>query len=223
MPELFSSESLSVDSRIVLQDLFERGNVSSNDVAQLLKTDWNFVGEGGRMAVAALENDPDKLVAVSYKESSPEEAKAVYYNHQILCTLFPDNFPRIYAAYGRLNGKGLSLNFRERVYGETFSKAGVQKMLNKVDRGLKDGEDRSMARVIDVLRQLEIPFYFDNNERNYMKGSGGQEVYVDTFNFRGWTEEMKTKVLVYMKHHSYDEKDIRIVENGVKRLLLLTR
>ena len=96
-----------------MKSAIKSGDNTSLTKAQILRDDMNYVGEGGRVVVAAIESDPDVLAAISLKEVSPSEAKTVYYNHRILRILFPYNFPKIFASFGRSQQKGVSINFRE--------------------------------------------------------------------------------------------------------------
>lgn len=218
MPDSFSPELF--ESKSEIRGVLREGSTSSNKIAQILKEDINFVGEGGRVVVAAIESDPDRLVAVSYKEMSPEEVKAIYYNQKILKILFPENFPIIYAGYGRKDGKGFSVTFRERVWGTKFTKTQVEMMMK---RNAADSKtvDNGFDKVILACNEMNIPFYFDLNERNYMKSIDGDEVYVDTINFRFWTHEMKERVLEYMKKNTYPEKEIQLAAVYIDRLLTL--
>jgi len=211
MPESFSSDLFSPETNTEIRRLYKRKNLTSNDVAQVLKSDINYVGEGGRMVVSGIEGNPDKLIAVSYKEMSPEEAKAIYYNQRILKLLFPDNFPTIYAAFGRKSEKGISVNFRETMYGRKFTKEEILNMLSDVERMFpeqRESEIEHFSNVIRTFKELGIPFYFDKNERNYMKTEEGREVYVDTINSKFWTEEMRDRLVEFMKLGKYSERDV---------------
>ncbi len=224
MPESFSPDLFSPETKEKIESLSKKKKLTSNDVAQILKTDINYVGEGGRMVVSGIEGNPDKLVAVSYKEMTPEEAKAVYYNQKILNLLFPDNFPIIYAAYGRKSEKGISANFRETMYGRKFTKAEALKMLTDAE-GLpskkEEYEQEPFSNVVRTFKKLEIPFYFDKNERNYMKTDDGREVYVDTINFKFWTDEMRDRLTKFMELNKYSQRDVELARKYVDRLIAL--
>lgn len=218
MPKIFRPDLFTKETSRNIKKYADSGNNSSNLKAQLLKRDANFVGEGGRVVVAATENDKNVLVAVSMKEVFPKEAKTVFYNHRILHILFPYNFPKMYASYGRIKESGVSANFRERVIGRSFTKLDIVNLnLHKYVSSV----EYPFWIVIDTLKKIGIQIKFDNNERNYMVNDYGDELFVDTINYSNWSEMDRDRVLNFMKQNGYSESDIRVVENSINRLLVI--
>lgn len=223
MPESFSPELFSEETRDEIRDLQKRGIVSSNAIAEALLRDVSKVGEGGRVVVSATEADPDKLVAVSRKEMSPQEAITVYYNQYLLRTLFPENFPVIYASYGKYQGKGVSATFRERITGRPFTKQEAER-IHETDTNKEvviKSKKHPFSRVIRAMEEMQIPIVFDKNERNYMVGPSDEEYFVDTINYDHWTEEDKTHWLSYMKEHDFSEKELARAGRFIDRLILV--
>jgi hypothetical protein len=143
----------------------------------------------------------------------------------VLQLLFPDNFPTIYATFGQVSGKGISANFREFVHGRQFTKKEVVKMIGETDSTDSSTETNKprFSQVISTLKKVGIPFYFDKNKKNYMKSDDGREMYVDTFNFRGWTVEMKNNLISYMREKRYSDNAIRLAEAYAERLILMNK
>lgn len=218
MPKTFSPELFSSSTRKKMNKAIKEGINSSNVLAQILKDDNEYVGEGGRVVVAATEKNPEILVAISFKEVPAEQAKNVYYNHKILSLLFPYNFPKILASFGRSEGKGVSVNFRERVRGRNFTKAEAQVMKNG---NAVSSKEHPFANVIGVCESLGIGMYFDGNNRNYMLNDFGDEVYVDTISYSDWDESKKNVLLSYMRKQGYDGGNIRKAEAYINRLIVI--
>lgn len=218
MPELFSSTLFTQETERKIREAEKQGDNSSNTKAQILRDDENYVGHGGRVVVAATEQNPDKLVAISMKEVFPKEAKTVFYNHKILKILFPYNFPKIFATGGKHQGKGVSANFRERVYGRKFTK----KEANDVHshRNVSSTE-HPFSKVIDIFEKLGIPILFDRNERNYMVSDYDDEIFVDTINYNNWSEEQKDAVINYIEAEGYSKRDVRVVKSCFERLMII--
>ena len=218
MPEIFSPALFTNETRDEMKKAEKRGDESSNTKAQILKDDLNYIGEGGRVVVAATEVNPEMLVAVSMKETTPTEAKTIYYNQKLLKTLFPYNFPTIYAAWGKTEVRGVSANFRERINGRHFTKEETQKM----HIGLPvESAANPFYKVRDTFIELDIPVVFDKNERNYMVSDYKDEMFVDMVNYSNWTTDQKNRVLSYMQQHGYQPRDIKIAETCLNRLLVL--
>lgn len=218
MPEIVSPKTFSeeVEESIIKN---EKDVIFTNTMAQSLKGDINYIGEGGRVVVASVEGNEDKLIALSRKEVDPDTAKSIYYNHKLLRLLFPDNFPSIYASFGKKDGKGISANFRERIYGRKFTKQEVHKVFGSSTKGL---QDNSFRVVVDAIKEMGLPLKFDENERNYMMSEEGREYFVDTINFRGWTDEMVESVRTYMNRKEFGDEDKKKANNYLGRLLSLS-
>lgn len=215
MPEIVAPKTFSDEVEETIRE--KKGKViSTNAIAQSLKGDINYIGVGGRVIVATVEGDEDKLIALSRKEVDPDTAKSVYYNHKLLKLLFPDNFPTIYASFGKKDGKGISANFRERIYGRKFTKQEVQKVFGDSAKGL---QENSFRVVVDAIKEMKLPLEFDENERNYMVSEEGREYFVDTINFRGWTEEMVKSVFSYMDRKGFGDEDKQKANKYLERLI----
>jgi len=159
-----------------------------------------------------VEGGGGKLAAVSRKEVSPEEAVTVYYNQALLRMLFPDNFPEIYASYGKSKGKGVSVNFREEIIGRAFTKQEAQKL--HTDNLVKEpmvikSEEHPFSKVIRAMKEINIPIVFDRN--------------VDTINFRDWTEEHKNSWLDYMRDKGCSQVEMDRASRYINRIITVNQ
>jgi len=140
--------------------------------------------------------------------------------------LFPDNFPEIYASYGKSKGKGVSVNFREEIIGRAFTKQEAQKL--HTDNLVKEpmvikSEEHPFSKVIRAMKEINIPIVFDRNERNYMVGPSDEEYFVDTINFRDWTEEHKNSWLDYMRDKGCSQVEMDRASRYINRIITVNQ
>ena len=208
MPEFLKPADFSEETKKEISKV-DKIDIGSNEIANILKDDVNFIGEGGRTIVATIEDAENKLVAIARKEMKPEEAKRIYYNHKILYTLFPEHFARIYATAGKTKEvtHSLSYTIRERVFGE-----------HPKIKAVGDFKD-----VIKQLAEIGISIQFDTARRNFIVGVGGHTIYVDLVNFAGWKAEHEKLILDWMEKRKMKDADKDLVRTSLHRLLVLSQ
>lgn len=208
MPDILSPKHFSEDARKEIKELQDQGReVRSHELAAMLKDDINLIGEGGGTIAVALETDEQKVAAISFKEVTPRTAKQVYYTHKILSTLFPETFPRIYAATGRVDQtRSVSSTIRERVFGVHPKKS--EKL-------------KKFEVVVATLKRLGIPINFDTTKRNFLKTPTGKEMYIDTVTFSDWKPEHEKMIMEYMDAQTMTEEEKGVVQRALRRLLEL--
>lgn len=150
-------------------------------VREPLKASGEILDMGAESLVTETEDNPDILYAVQIDgELSPKQAKDIYWGHKILSTLFPHNFPRIYAAYGDANKSGRQLG---RYYPSRLTGTIREKIYPHADN-TQEGR-YSFQAVLSFCKDIGIPdvsvfdFFGDNN---FIHGKDGGIYYVDTIN-----------------------------------------
>ncbi|MEK7525104.1 MAG: hypothetical protein AAB548_01905, partial [Patescibacteria group bacterium] len=74
-----------------------------------------YLGYGQDCVVTKSTLLPETVVAINGRELTRWEAKNIYYTHKLLKTIFPHNFPAIWAVFGKHpGGVGWSLTFSYR-------------------------------------------------------------------------------------------------------------
>ncbi|HTE48847.1 MAG TPA: hypothetical protein VK675_03010 [Candidatus Paceibacterota bacterium] len=220
MPELGPKNLSSL--REIGKKLKEGGglNVSQAEVLELLNSfNEEYIGMGREVITVDLQRSegPEKIVAVNYRDMSPERAKEIFYLQRVFSTLFPHNFPHFYVSSGK-NSKSTN----ENVSGTVRQKIKGPILVN-LKKGIKpESTFYPLEKVKDACQKLGIQIKMDligNN--NFILGADGGEYYVDTlddFNVKQWSI---VKIIKYMKNNNFTPADIRIVQMSIERLKTL--
>ncbi|MFA6586139.1 MAG: hypothetical protein WCS86_03185 [Candidatus Paceibacterota bacterium] len=195
------------------------------------KYNKKVLGSGGECWV--VEGDDDKVLAISRYFKTPEEAKKIFYSHKILQTLFPYNFPHMYASFAPKEDdlSHLPSTIREKIIGTSGEKQNLLKRLKKdlmsvsVIRNifskkynLKNKKGHSFSSVTNVAYKFSPFIFFDPAEFNFIVDDNNNEYYVDTAFFKYIDEQLVNNILNYMKMNKYSDNDINTVLTAFNRL-----
>lgn len=166
------------------------------------------IASGGECMVLEHPISKEKLIAMNFANIGPEKAKDIYYSQKILKTLFPHNFPSIYASFGDMSEDALVGTVREKITGvksagtsseddfytmmedeqSKLQKPWVQKIFSKVASLIKGEQVKKTHPFVTVYNELTMlsrePYNFvidiDPNPNNYIRTEDGNNYYVDT-------------------------------------------
>ena len=116
-----------------------------------------FLGMGSDRFVFATNEDPERAVAIEYR-SLPEEirdAKMAFYLQRIYSTLWPHNFPQVYASLGATDALPAA-TFRQRIHsgGPMRNTVGI---LQFTDLPVEANHAKSFSHVVnDCVRSLSV-------------------------------------------------------------------
>ncbi len=190
----------------------ERSFVKQSQVIGILekKDVMKEIGSGAECIVTEVKGHPELVAAYAYYGIEPFDAKAYFYRHRILSTLFPRNFPGFVAAFATntsQNSLRLGGTLRRRIAGEIS----VQRQ--------KSAFPFSEAK--KKMAEMGFSPQIDTGYVNFMRGHDGGEYYVDTV--KGLFDFDLSKVLLYMRSHGYSDVDIHVVESSARRLQQLRK
>ncbi|MDP3726378.1 MAG: hypothetical protein Q8R36_04240 [bacterium] len=188
--------------------------------------DKKILGGGSECVVIPLEGSENKVAAITLKDLSSYEAKKMFYNQRILSTLFPYNFPKIYASFAKHPDpkiQNISGTIRQRIEGPTRwqlekkleHEGTLLKLLRIVTE--KDKIKYPFEEAEDGLNQAGLPVGYDTMEDNFMVGADGGEYYVDTPNVYIEITDVD-KLMAYMQKNKYTAEDIETVRKSIERL-----
>lgn len=165
----------------------------------------NLVGVGQECVVVTDQQTPELVVAFTYKDLSPIEAKRIFYAQRIFSTLFPHNFPHF---DGACSGE-YARTIRQRMYRAENTPIKYP----FVEVILKAVFEWGISRMI-----------FDGASFNYVIGPDGGQYYLDSialekdFEHNLTTEKTRNNISYFMKEHSFSDRDIAVVESSITRL-----
>lgn len=170
------------------------------------------IGSGSESIVFERPNDTTKVEAINfYHIESPIEAKRIFYRHRLFNTLFPHNFPKIYASQGWNSVKNnITGTVRE-----------------KIEEGSVFDHDYSFGKVQQFVKQLDLPIAFDTLGANIRVGVDGGQYYLDKIEgykpiFKQWDPPTKDwdkqAVEAYLKANKYTPDQIEIAMKSIDRI-----
>jgi hypothetical protein len=175
-------------------------------------SDAKVIGDGAECVV--IENtrleEESKVMAINYGDQ--DNPLDVFYLQRIYSTLFPEHFPRFYAA-------GIAgFTIREKVEGVSTEGRGYL---------VTDGKDwegvtKTFADVYEFIKDVSPPVIFDDTAQNFILTGDGRIVFVDTLKSKVnlysdsfWDTE---KLTAYMIKKDYSEADASRVFKCLQRL-----
>jgi len=184
-----------------------------------------YIGAGCDCVVIGTKDKPEKVVAINYRDLSPELAKQIFYRQRILSTLFPHNFPHFYASIAGKDNYGGTV--RQRINGNSLGKIEGKGIISDPEGKVK----YPFEKVIEVCRQIGIPLSVDTqDDKNFVLGEDGGVYYLDSPEeaFPGKWDEVKITEYMENAHDetgeiAYDENDRIIVGKSLKRIQDLKR
>ncbi len=202
--------------------------------------DMEVVGRGAECVVLApMEEQPKSprvKAILTYEHFTPPLAKALFYSHRILSTLFPHNFPRFYAAFSGEEEK-LSGSVRHRI-----SSTPLTDHVGSGNASLKRLEWRTIGRLksaalgktisrypfskaLKDCKRLGIDIRYDNSAVNFILGDDGGEYYVDSVinNITKLSQahnlvDAKDNIIAYMQKYKFSEEEVHLVNTSLDRL-----
>lgn len=218
------------------------------DIEKFKEITENFgikvVGSGNECIVVDDPESKEKVIAINYKNLSPEEAKDIYYSSKIWNTLFPHNFPKIHSANARTESDTLSGTVRQKITGKTLhdqdysfkqmmesdfkEKVSLTSVMKNIKNYLLNKKVETKYPFAEAFTQMEIlskepynlPFFIDTNTKNFIKTDDGNEYYVEGMRIGSILEDKIdiSKLENYMKEKNYDQSDIQKVVSSINRL-----
>ncbi len=132
---------------------------------------------GGNSIGFVPPENPDLVVNFPYKGLTADEAHFIFYAHQVLKTLFPLNFPTIYAAIPNdPDGKKPAGTIRQRIIGMQLESEAISDIRQYDETGLT----HPFRYILQVSRSLQLPVRYDLRGQNFIITGNGSNYYVDT-------------------------------------------
>lgn len=194
--------------------------VTTKELARMYNK--RFIGVGRESVVVAIPGSDKKILAFSFKKLDPFRAKEMYYLQKIFSTLFPHNFPKVYASFSEdEKKKRVSGTVREYVR-PLMSKYGIVETIVTSEKGKKIKYPFSHA--LRILNNLGIPLNIDAKSDNFVVGDDGGEYYVEPvkrFQPFLWQSGKRESILRFMEYYGYSSRDMRVVSHSIDRLFQL--
>ena len=129
-----------------------------------------------------------------------------------MSTLFPNNFARFVSSYSVENND-------IKMSGTVRSKLNISKTAKEEYGSDLDKESKlPFKTVLDTVKELDLPFYFDNSPVNYALGQNNGVFYLDKIIFGQINKPTREKVARWMTNNHFDQKDMTLVFNAMNRL-----
>ena len=189
-------------------------------VKMVSRLNLTYLGHGQECVVTESENHPNFVVAIHCGGLSATEAKLAYHSQRIMTVLFPHNFPRFVAVFGKhpeKEGSSYGFSYREEIAGKNPKGEGYA--------GLDKQSTYPFKKVIQTIEELDLPIEFDRFKNNYRLGPDNGVYYLDT-SFIYWIDcegELDQRILLYMEENQYSKSDISVVGNSIERVKTLTK
>lgn len=176
------------------------------------------IGEGAESFVISHKQE-NKVVAVEKSVKDPIHMKEKYYFNNILNTLFPENFPKIYSSFTKSDDENklkVSATVRQRIY---------PKNADLHDENASNS--KLFSKVKMALEKMGLPVLLDEkSSTNFITDSKGNEYYVDNAIIASSLssfEKLKKGILGFMTENKYSSSDIKKVLNSLERLAELKK
>jgi len=189
-----------------------------------------YVGQGSHVFVFTHPSNHEVLLAIDFEREGISEAKSTYYLHRILSTLFPHNFPRIFASAGSLPHSSnkrdgtLTGTARQRIRGKQHFPP-WWKRINDSQQFDRDSYF-PFSRAWETIKKLDFPITDpDFGGPNFITGPDKGTYYIDLFaldRFRPDDWNIKD-IRAYMSENSLSPTEIKTVLNSIKRLIELNQ
>jgi len=183
-------------------------NLWPHEIAEIAERNDQEVINSGEECVVIPGKDKSRevVVAYTYFDLNPLRAKELFYSQRIYSTLFPNNFPHFYAAFGGsvVNRSLPSGTIRQKIEGQ---------------KGLEIRHP--FQKVIEVCSQINLPLLIPLSQiggDNVVIGEDGGEYYLDTTAHLNPTLIDKAKLSAYMKENKYSQTEIHVIEISITRL-----
>lgn len=177
----------------------------------------NLVGAGQECVVVAGKEKPEVVIAFTYQDMDPIEAKKTYYAHRVFSTLFPHNFPRFTASF---SGE----------YARTVRERKVPAKREDVPVKFPFSEVVAEVGYRWCLKGGGLSTrYFDSAPFNYVVAADGGEYFLDSIAVRYGIEQelasgaVRSNIFQFMQEKSFTNHGMNTVNSSIDRLLELSK
>jgi hypothetical protein len=190
------SEINSLRLKLKMDEEFRKEFFNDEDFRKAVAPYTEVLDWGTESVIVVDPQDEKKVIGIGYHDRGFNTGIMPFtetrFLHEIINTLFPKNFPKVY----KIENMGARDTLRERVFGETATWSGS-------DANIYD-------RVENKLQYLGIRVISDPFSRNYMKNTDGHIKYVDLLQGAESIKQIdveKTKQF-FMSTHGISAKNI---------------
>lgn len=180
----------------------------------------NLIGAGQECVVVTNQQTPEAVMAFTYQDMDPIEARKTFYVHRIFSTLFPHNFPHFFASFGG----DYSRTIRQRIYPANSDDTQVQFPFSKVmaevvfNWGIRGGGISAM--------------HFDSAPFNYVVAVDGGEYFLDRISLKQYganhnieqeltSEGVRNNITHFMQEKAFSDDEMKVVYSSINRLVEL--
>ena len=183
-----------------------------------LYPETEYIGKGSQSIVVGHPLSPNKVLAFEHSPKTPKfplEFSEIYHIHKVLSTLFPENFPRIYATSligsvrQRIEGKKIGSEVKE----PTDMEGAVEYYINNLKEAVK-----KYKILVALAKNVGINLEIDaGSPNNFVIGPTGETIYLDLISNRSddFTIDLKQAVAL-IRNRSYS--NLGLIATQKKRL-----
>lgn len=186
-----------------------------------------LIGYGSEYVVVEIDGEPTMVMAYTHKGFVPELMKEKFYAQRILATIFPHNFPRVYAVFGTDKWDKVSGTVRQKIE----SVRTERKEHSYIELGTDERCKFPFEEIIDTINKLELPIRLDTDEgkgygstrmpnTNFALAADGGIYYLDIPQVLINQPWKRQTLLSHMQSHpeKYSDTDIQIVLRSLDRI-----
>ena len=167
------------------------------------RNDQEVINSGEEcVVVPGKDGSKETVVAYTYFDLNPLRAKELFYSQRIYSTLFPNNFPKFYAAFGASK--------------EGDKPTGT--IRQKINYSDKAEVIYPFQQVVNVCNEIGLPLMYQPSPDNLVVGENGGEYYLDTTPQFPPEAVNREKLFEYMIKSGYSQVDVRIIELSLLRI-----
>lgn len=169
---------------------------------------------GGNSIGFVPPENPHLVVNFPYKGLSPDEAHFIFYAHQVLKALFPQNFPTIYAAIPNdPDGKKPAGTIRQRILGMQLKSETIPDVRQYDETDLL----HPFGYVLRVSRSLQLPVWYDLRGQNFIIAGNGSNYYVDTVELAAGNWNL-LNIMIFMNQSGRQREEIEQLVHALSAL-----
>jgi hypothetical protein len=188
---------------------------------QAKKHDVSMIGSGAEHFVFAVPGDNEKIVTVNYGVRGSREAKLSYYLQRIYSTLWPNNFPHMFASYSSRDENAPAATVEKRIHKARGKIREPRNFAQIIELPTKDGPTKSFDYVVRDCLKYGIPFRIDTLPHNFILGKDGGEYYVDEIDYTNFLFNgifPADGILRFMEDKKFSELKIKQVQTSIRRI-----
>lgn len=200
-----------------------------------IKEEIGAIGIGAETIVLPHPGDETKVDGISMFPLTARRAKLIFRYHSILSTLFPHNFPHIYASFGAPdcvdNEKAITEcntgTIRQKITGRPLRHYSYDYKTHSMTDRIVTKSKRLKRRELDVkhpfskametIYKLGADPVIDNHNGNFLVSADGGEYYLDTVKTMV-SDFDPQKTGTYMSSHNFSQGSIERVMFSLDRI-----